>query len=289
MSRTNIDGEAFTDPRIGKRLPRNTGLGYFDALGRLVCVWNLAITRKRAELPVVDVDDTADHSGFAAAMVLSNLADQLDADHVRIRGVEDRITYLHKQSENAAKGGKARAQGATRSGGRFQPTAGSSPADRQRPAGANQPPAGDSPADSSQRPADLDLDLVPDHDQDPDPGRGKERSAAASPRTPRARAGDGSRSKKPSQIEIPPEWTPTAAHRERALALGVDVDRSAERFRNHHAGALFNGWAAINGRFTNWIDGDKARGPVNGKPSNVGPVRAAAGTDEDAFSGELPI
>ena len=92
---------------------------------------------------------------------------------------------------------------------------------------------------------------------------GEQSGAPAAPtpsRKPRG-AGPGRKSKPTEQIEIPDTWVPTAAHRQHA-ERGIDVDASATRFRNHYAGLTFPGWAAINGRFSNWLAREK---PINGK------------------------
>lgn len=60
--------------------------------------------------------------------------------------------------------------------------------------------------------------------------------------------------KKPKPTEIPAEWQPTARHRALATERSVNCDDAAARFRNHHAGKLFDGgWAQINGQFENWL------------------------------------
>lgn len=174
--RINVDDQALRDPRIVKRLPRYTGLCPFGVLGRLLYVWGVAHDRRTAELAALDVDDAADHDGFAAAMVRADLAEDLGDNRVRIRGIEARIGYLAKRDEIAALGGKARAASAPRTaGGRFGGT-------DQRTAGGDQRTAGDSPACGHQPPADLDLDPDLPPDQDQDPKRPPAPAAATQPR-----------------------------------------------------------------------------------------------------------
>ncbi|MBL8623787.1 MAG: hypothetical protein JNK64_20935 [Myxococcales bacterium] len=173
--RINVDDQALRDPRICKRLPRYTGLCPFGVLGRLLYVWGVAHDRRTAELAALDVDDAADHDGFAAAMVRADLADDLGDNRVRVRGITDRIGYLNRRDEIAVAGGKARAASAPRAaGGRFGAT-------DQRQAGDGQRAAGERPACAVQPPADLDLDLAPDLPPDPDHDRDPKK-----PRTPAA-------------------------------------------------------------------------------------------------------
>lgn len=118
--RINVDDIALRDPDINRRLPRFTGLSRFDAFGRLVHVWGLAYDRRSAVLLMEDVDDVAEHGGYAAAMVLAGIADQVDEASIRVHGVADRISYLVKQAELGAKGGaKRRDEGSRGAGGKF--------------------------------------------------------------------------------------------------------------------------------------------------------------------------
>lgn len=114
--RINVDDVALRDPDINRRLPRYTGLSRFDAFGRLIHVWGLAYDRRSAVLLVEDIDDLAEHDGFARAMVLAELADDVDDQRVRVRGVEERIGYLVRQAELGSKGGAKRAASGARDG-----------------------------------------------------------------------------------------------------------------------------------------------------------------------------
>ncbi len=120
--RINVDDVALRDPDINRRLPRHTGLSRFDAFGRLVHVWGLAYDRRSAVLLMEDVDDVAEHDGFAAGMVLAGIADQVDPNSIRVHGVDDRIAYLIAAAESGRRGGETRAKQAAaggREGGKF--------------------------------------------------------------------------------------------------------------------------------------------------------------------------
>ena len=103
--RINVDDVALRDKDINRRLPRYAGLSRFDAFGRLIHVWGLAYDQRSSVVRVEDVDDVAEHEGFAAAMVQAEIADRVDDELIRIHGVQERIAYLIKQSESGARGG----------------------------------------------------------------------------------------------------------------------------------------------------------------------------------------
>jgi hypothetical protein len=100
--RVNVDESALTDPRF-RRLARYLAIVLFEAIGRCVPVWMTAYNRRSAILTAEDVDIAADRDGFAAAMVRAELADQLEGEQVRLRGVTERIQFLLKQVEKARK------------------------------------------------------------------------------------------------------------------------------------------------------------------------------------------
>lgn len=152
MVRVNVDGDALRDTRVVKRLPRALGLDLYATLGRLVHVWILGYDQRSAIVTAIDIDDAANLDGFATAMIKAELAEDMGDGKVRIRGVADRIGYLLAAAENGRKGGRARAEGAPRKGGRFirrapsrhQAGPGRSPSDRlaaTRPLPLPLPPA----------------------------------------------------------------------------------------------------------------------------------------------------
>lgn len=103
--------------------------------------------------------------------------------------------------------------------------------------------------------------------------RTEKRGSAASPRKP-----------KPSLVGVPADWKPTESHRALAAERGVDLDRAITRFRNHHVETIFTGYAALNGRVSNWLDNEK---PTSGKTANVGQV--AASNNIERATGEVAI
>ena len=121
--RMNIEDRALRDPKINRRLPRFTGLPRFDAFGRLLHVWGLCYDQRSPIAMIEEVDDRAEHDGFALAMVEADLAERVDEKTIRIRGVEERIGYLVAASEYGQKGGETRAKQAAEGGrgsrGRF--------------------------------------------------------------------------------------------------------------------------------------------------------------------------
>jgi hypothetical protein len=262
MARINVESDAVSgDPRIVKRLPRFTGLSRFDALGRLVLVWGLGYARKSTTLSEEDIDDAAEHTGFASAMVRAELADVAGDGVVRVRGLEARIGYLLTQSEKASMAGKARQEGAQRVGGRFVPNVGAATYDQRRagdePADAGDSPAahqpagqqraGFSPASTSRSSLDLDL-LTSGSGSSLDQG-----SAEGS--TPPAPASAPSKPKrlKRAEIPLPDDWTPNDSHTQLAQELQVDVQREARSFRDHaqaHGRRLVD-W---NAGFRTWLN-----------------------------------
>ncbi len=53
-----------------------------------------------------------------------------------------------------------------------------------------------------------------------------------------------------SETELPPDWQPTAAHRDFAAQHGIDLELEAIGFRGHYDGQKVASW---NGRFTTWL------------------------------------
>lgn len=281
MARINVESDAVSgDPRIVKRLPRFTGLTRFDALGRLVLVWGLGYSRKSTTLSEEDIDDAAEHTGFASAMVRAELADVAGDGIVRVRGLEARIGYLLTQAEKASAAGKARQATAQRVGGRFAPNVGDATSD-QHGAGENQPARSSPPARpnngaGAHQPttsgSSLDLDLLTSGSGS-SPDQGDARGSA--PKTVKAQ--------KPKKAEtaIPADWSPSEADRARAVEQGVDVEREVQTFRDH---ALAHGRRLVdwNAGFRTWCakavefgrgGGRKIGNGGNGPPPRSEPQR----------------
>lgn len=113
MSRVNVDGKVWKEPRV-KRLARRCSMSMRETVGTLVAVWDVAYDAKSEVMTTADVDTAAETEGFAAHMVTEDLAEPRDGGYVRIRGIGERIGYLLTQAERGRLGGRARAKGAIR-------------------------------------------------------------------------------------------------------------------------------------------------------------------------------
>lgn len=252
MARINVDSDALQDPRIVKRLPRYAGLGQYDALGRLLQVWALGYARKSVELTEVDIEEAADHVGFAGAMVQAGLAELVqDAPAVyRVAGLEARIGYLVAQSRAASEGGRARAEAPRRSGrfvrsatihqppaGENQPTAGEEPADHAQPAGAHQPSTSRSSLLYSGSTPDLDLGVQGGQA----PLTLAPAPSGADPGEPRGKQGGKRSRSSPKAVEtpIPEDFAPGDAAAALAVELRLDLAREVAHWRDKAAAA---GW-----------------------------------------------
>jgi hypothetical protein len=258
MARINVESDSLVDPRIAKRLPRFAGLSRFDTLGRLISVWALGYARKTTTLSEEDVDDAAEHSGFATAMVQAELAEPAGDGVVRVRGLADRIGYLLNQQAAAHKGGEARrkqlAEAPRGDRGKFvsgatvdHPAGGHSPPDRnpvgghsppdRAPTGGERPPvqnaSGGTPP-PTHHPIFSGSSSSPDLDQDLDldlGGAGGDPAPPPQPASPKPKAKKAG--KKGLEIPIPDTWRPNDGHRDRAAELRLNLDQEAQSFRDH--------------------------------------------------------
>ena len=102
--RVNVDSSALTDPRI-RRLGLRLGVPWRRAFGHLISVWMLCYDRRSNTVSCEDADISAELEGFAIAMVAADLAIQR-GDKIKVRGVDERISFLNRQKERAVKGGR---------------------------------------------------------------------------------------------------------------------------------------------------------------------------------------
>jgi hypothetical protein len=80
---------------------------------------------------------------------------------------------------------------------------------------------------------------------------------------------------KKTECELPPDWSPTAAHVAKAKEAGLDLDREAEKFKLHaetHARKA----ASWNGAFSTWLlRAEEFSGRVGGAPGTPPPTQTA--------------
>ncbi len=115
---------------------------------------------------------------------------------------------------------------------------------------------GESPRTAASRGSDLDLDLERDLDVEGE----REGDAAAKPRARPRRP-------KAAQVALPSDWSPRSQEREKAVALGLDIERELVRFRNHHEakGSRMADW---NAALRTWLD-NSAEWGVGRKPATT--------------------
>ncbi len=107
-----VEAHVFADSRY-TRLGRIAGRDRIWALGAMVLVWEHCT---RTQTSTVDRDTLADITGmdnFADHVIGADLA-ELTESGIRIRGTEGRIEWYAKLREGASKGGRARAEKASR-------------------------------------------------------------------------------------------------------------------------------------------------------------------------------
>lgn len=124
MTRVNVEGRAFTDPRFA-RLATLLGLADSDhARGKVEWLWLSCTTRGETELPLWLVEQYLGPAG-AEALIASELArwaggrGDSNARRLYICGARGRTEWYGKNQEHSSKGGKARAAKSSRVAGRF--------------------------------------------------------------------------------------------------------------------------------------------------------------------------
>jgi len=173
MSRINVDAIALSDGRF-TQLARLLGLADGDhARSKVEYLWLACTLRGETELPQWLVEQHLGEHG-PAALIESELgrwgAGRGDSKtrRIHIAGSRERCLWMRRNQEQAANGGKARAQNASRDHGKFTSAAG----------GADQPAASGatSPLSPARSPAPAHTDPDP-----PLPPRGKRSARQAKP------------------------------------------------------------------------------------------------------------
>lgn len=102
MASVRVDG--INDPRfkiLGKLINSNR----FDALGRMVAVWEYCTEKQTYFLTEIILDAISEIENFADALTKSDLAERTD-EGIRIKGTKGRIEWLRKLRQNGKKGGR---------------------------------------------------------------------------------------------------------------------------------------------------------------------------------------
>jgi hypothetical protein len=110
MARMSVDDSFLRDPRVVVlaklcRWTQDDEINLDVTRSRLLDVWAVCYDRITPNLGLAIVDVTARLSGFAAALVESELGILLPKGRIRICGVEERIVYLTKKAEAGRIGG----------------------------------------------------------------------------------------------------------------------------------------------------------------------------------------
>lgn len=260
MARVNLDGKIWKDPRV-RRLARRRKWSMRETVGTLAAVWDVAYDSKSSIMSALDVDTAAETDGFAAELVLELLADQENAEDVRLRGIEERIQYLIAQAERGRQGGRNRMANAERTAS-------------GRLASSKQTP-GECQANAKHIP---DLPLDPDLDKDPDRDTDIPTSSEPNPlRLSSEPSGKRTKARKPNAGPMPEGWTPNADAAAKARVQGLDLRATAEHFRDHHAakGSRFVDWDAA---FRTWLGNALRFGARSSSSARNNPTETALQT-----------
>lgn len=103
MTRLSIDSKIQRDPRF-KMLATALNISLHEARSRCLDVWFVCYDRRAEAVPARWIDTAADFPGFADGLVAADLA-ELDGNLVRVRGVDQRVTYLRNADERGRQGG----------------------------------------------------------------------------------------------------------------------------------------------------------------------------------------
>ncbi len=109
MARVSLDGKVWKDPRV-KRLAKRRTWSMREVVGTIAAIWDVAYDSKTPIMSRADIDTAAETEGFAGDLIAESLAESVDDDMVRLRGVDERIKYLVAQSERGRSGGQANAK-----------------------------------------------------------------------------------------------------------------------------------------------------------------------------------
>lgn len=102
MASVRIDD--YNDPRY-KVLGELIGTNRFDAIGRLIGVYEYCTDKQTYFVPELILDALAEMKNFVDALIKSDLAVRTD-EGIRIKGTKGRIEWLRKLRRNGQKGGR---------------------------------------------------------------------------------------------------------------------------------------------------------------------------------------
>lgn len=176
---------------------------------------------------------------------------------IYLRGTSETVAALRAHAATSAAGGVARACGNRDTLGRFSTEESVAETTLIQPEATQTLPC--TPPESSVPPSSFLQDQREGEQASPDPA----------PRKPR-----GSR-KKPVTA-LPENWQPRPHERDKAVSLGLDCDREAQRFRDYHVskGNVFADWDAA---FRTWLSNGARFQSNTAQPA----LRVAARPDDD--------
>lgn len=105
MARISVEQIALVDPRI-ELLGTLLGTSRYDALGRMVWVWNQCLEKTTYTLSARIVGALMGRPDGASLLIESDLAEAAEGDFVRIRGTEGRVEWLGRKRDCAHHNGK---------------------------------------------------------------------------------------------------------------------------------------------------------------------------------------
>lgn len=111
--RVNFDSKALRDTRF-KRLAKRLGVPMPHVYGACLMVWHECYERLSPEIDRETADALAELDGFNEALIACDLADEVDSEMIRVRGVDERIEVLAKKREASKLGVEARKRGQPR-------------------------------------------------------------------------------------------------------------------------------------------------------------------------------
>lgn len=112
MARVNLDSVLFGDGRIDY-LGKFLGTNKYEARGRIIAVWHFACAQARDVLTAEEINIQSDwfnHDDicFAEAMVKARLAESVDDQTFRVKGLRDRIQYMVDATARGQKSAQVR-------------------------------------------------------------------------------------------------------------------------------------------------------------------------------------
>ena len=104
MARMSIDDSMGRDPRV-LILAQLCGWSRRETMGALLDVWAICYDRVTPFLPALQIDKTADLSGFTKHLIEAGLAQCHSGGRIYLHGVKERIKYLEGRAEAGRRGG----------------------------------------------------------------------------------------------------------------------------------------------------------------------------------------